>query len=88
MFSFLRLVLEYDNLFPPMVTEMVMVGERSGEVDHLLNELAIFYSDEVEKIMKNFATIIEPIIIIIMGIAVGGVAVAIIMPMYALVQSV
>ena len=83
-----ELLSEYDNLFPPMVTEMVMVGERSGEVDHLLNELAIFYSDEVEKIMKNFATIIEPIIIIIMGIAVGGVAVAIIMPMYALVQSV
>jgi len=79
---------EYDNLFPPMVTEMIMVGERSGEVDHLLNELSNFYSEEVDKTMKNFATIIEPIIIIILGLAVGGIAVAIIMPMYTLVQAV
>lgn len=83
-----ELLSEYDKLFPPMVTEMVMVGERSGEVDRLLNELAIFYSEEVDKTMKNFATIIEPVIIIIMGLAVAGVAVAIIMPMYTLVQSV
>lgn len=83
-----ELLSEYDKLFPPMVTEMVMVGERSGEVDRLLNELAIFYSDEVDKTMKNFATIIEPVIIIVMGLAVAGVAVAIIMPMYTLVQAV
>lgn len=83
-----ELLSEYDKLFPPMVTEMVMVGERSGEVDRLLNELAIFYSEEVDKTMKNFATIIEPIIIIVMGFAVAGVAVAIIMPMYTLVQNV
>jgi type IV pilus assembly protein PilC len=83
-----ELLAEYDTLFPPMVTEMVMVGERSGEVDRLLNELSLFYSDEVDKTMKNFATIIEPIIIIIMGFAVAGVAVAIIMPMYTLVQNV
>lgn len=83
-----ELLSEYDKLFPPMVTEMVMVGERSGEVDRLLNELALFYSDEVDKTMKNFATIIEPIIIIVMGLAVAGIAVAIITPMYALVQNV
>lgn len=77
----------YPKLFPPMVTEMIMVGERAGEVDHLLNELSEFYNEEVDKTMKNFTTIIEPILIVTLGIAVGGVAVAVIMPMYTLVQS-
>lgn len=75
------------KIFPPMVTEMVMVGERTGEIQHLLNELADFYNKEVDKTMKNFATIIEPIIIILLGLAVGGMAVAVIMPMYSLVQN-
>ena len=78
---------QYDTLFPPMVTEMVMVGERSGEVDHLLTELSHFYSREVEKTMKNFTTIIEPVIILALGLAVAGMAVAVIMPMYSLVQN-
>ena len=78
---------EKPNLFPPMVVEMVMVGERSGEVDGLLNELANFYGDEVDKTMKNFSTIIEPVIILILGVAVAGMAMAVIMPMYSLTES-
>ena len=74
------------KLFPPMVTEMVMVGERAGEVANLLDELANFYSSEVDKTMKNFTTVIEPVIILLLGLAVAGMAVAVIMPMYSLVQ--
>jgi len=74
-------------IFPPMVTEMIMVGERTGEIQNLLKELADFYNKEVDKTMKNFATIIEPIIIILLGLAVAGMAVAVIMPMYSLVQN-
>ena len=70
-----------------MVTEMIMVGERSGQVDQLLTQLSEFYSTEVDKTMKNFATIIEPVIIIILGIAIGGLAIAVILPMYSLVQN-
>ncbi len=77
----------YEKLFPPMVTEMVMVGERSGQVDQLLEELANFYNDDVSKTMKNFSTIIEPVIILILGVAVAVMAVAVIMPMYSLAQS-
>jgi type IV pilus assembly protein PilC len=66
---------------------MIMVGERTGEIQHLLNELADFYNKEVDKTMKNFATIIEPLIIILLGLAVAGMAVAVIMPMYSLVQN-
>lgn len=71
----------------PLVTEMIMVGERSGEVDQLLQELANFYSDEVDKTMKNFTQIIEPVIILLLGLAVAVIAMAVIMPMYTLVQS-
>jgi len=78
---------DHSNLFPPMVTEMIMVGERTGEIDQLLNELANFYSKEVDKTMKNFTQIIEPVIILVLGVAVAGMAVAVIMPMYTLVQS-
>ncbi|OGH81599.1 MAG: hypothetical protein A3F93_04685 [Candidatus Magasanikbacteria bacterium RIFCSPLOWO2_12_FULL_34_7] len=83
-----ELLAEYDKLYPPMVTEMIMVGERSGQVDQLLNELSEFYGSEVDNTMKNFAQIIEPIIIIVLGFAVAGIAVAIIMPMYSLVEAV
>ena len=74
------------KLFPPIVTEMVMVGEKSGEVDQLLDELANFYGNEVDKTMKNFSTIIEPVIILLLGLAVAGIAVAVITPMYSLIQ--
>lgn len=82
-----ELLAAYHHLFPPMVTEMVMVGERSGEVDRLLNELSEFFGAEVDKTMKNFTTIIEPVLILLLGLAVAGVAVAVIMPMYTLVQN-
>ncbi|MDO8626093.1 MAG: type II secretion system F family protein [Candidatus Magasanikbacteria bacterium] len=77
----------YPRLFPPMVTQMIMVGEQTGEVETMLGELAGFYSDEVDTIMKNFSTIIEPVIILFLGLAVAGIAVAVIMPMYSLAQS-
>ncbi|MFZ2189423.1 MAG: type II secretion system F family protein [Candidatus Magasanikiibacteriota bacterium] len=82
-----EILADYPKLFPPMVTEMIMVGERSGEIDHLLEELAKFYSSEVDKTMKNFTQVIEPIIILVLGIAVAIMAVAVITPMYTLVQN-
>lgn len=82
-----EILLESSRLFPPMVTEMIMVGEKTGEIDHLLSELAAFYTDEVDKTMKNFSTIIEPAIIILLGLGVGGIAVAVIMPMLSLAQN-
>jgi len=82
-----EILIEQHYLFPPMVTEMIMVGERSGEIDQLLQELANFYSNEVDKTMKNFTQIIEPVIILLLGLAVAGIAMAVIMPMYSLVQN-
>lgn len=78
----------FPNIFPPMVTEMIMVGERSGKTEDMLRELAEFYGNEVDATMRNFTTIIEPIIILALGLAVAGIAVAVIMPMYSLSQNI
>lgn len=78
---------KYPQLFTPMVTQMIMVGEQTGEVENMLGELLQFYSDEVDNTMKNFSTIIEPVIILLLGLAVAGIAVAVIMPMYSLAQT-
>lgn len=78
----------FPDTFPPMVTEMIMVGERSGKSESMLRELAEYYGNEVDTTMRNFTTIIEPIIILVMGLAVAGIAVAIIMPLYSLSQNI
>ncbi|EKD42953.1 MAG: hypothetical protein ACD_72C00526G0006 [uncultured bacterium] len=82
-----KILAKYPNIFPPMVTEMIMVGEEAGEMDRMLKELAEYYSNEVDNIMKNFATIIEPVIIVVLGLMVAGIAVAVIMPMYTLAEN-
>jgi len=78
---------ENSNVFPPLTTEMILVGEQTGQIEEMLAELAVYYGDEVDETMKNFSTIIEPVIILALGLAVGGIAVAVIQPMYTLAQS-
>jgi len=75
---------DYPNLFPPMVVQMIAIGEETGEIDNILIELAEFYEEEVNQIMENLPAIIEPLLILVLGLGVGGVAVAIVMPMYSL----
>ncbi|MFA5770919.1 MAG: type II secretion system F family protein [Patescibacteria group bacterium] len=82
-----KILTKYPELFPPMVTEMIMVGEEAGKMDDMLKELAEYYGNEVDSTMRNFSTIIEPVIIVVLGFIVGGIAVAVIMPMYTLAQN-
>jgi type IV pilus assembly protein PilC len=74
----------YPKLFTLVVAQMVAVGEETGELDNILVELAEFYEEEVDQIMESLPSIIEPLLILVLGVGVGGVAVAIIMPMYSL----
>jgi len=76
------------NLFPPLVTQMVLVGEKSGTLDELLSELANFYEEEVSDITKNLSSIIEPILIVFLGGVVGLIAYAIISPIYTLTENI
>lgn len=75
-------------IFPPILTEMIMVGEETGTTEKMLNELSEYYNGEVSETMNNLTSIIEPVIILILGLGVAGVAVAVIMPMYSLSQSI
>jgi type IV pilus assembly protein PilC len=79
---------QYPKLFPPLVVQMVLVGERSGTVDELLAEIAAFYEQQVDQILDNLSSIIEPILILALGGMVGGIALAVITPIYALTQSI
>lgn len=83
-----EILARFPKTFPPMVTEMIMVGERSGKTEDMLKELSEYYGNEVDTTMKNFTVIIEPVIILILGLAVAGIAVAVIMPMYSLAQNI
>lgn len=78
----------YPRLFPPVVSQMIMVGEETGELDSILEELAEFYENEVDQIMTTLPSIIEPVLILILGCGVGAMAVAIIMPMYSLTSAI
>ncbi|MFC1678337.1 type II secretion system F family protein [Patescibacteria group bacterium] len=79
---------KYPKLFTPVVVQMVAIGEETGELDNILVELAEFYEGEVDLIMDNLPSIIEPLLILALGLGVGGVAVAIIMPMYSLTTAI
>ncbi|MFH1565089.1 MAG: type II secretion system F family protein [bacterium] len=76
----------YANLFPSMLIQMIMVGEKSGTTDELLGEIANYYEEEVDDTTRNLSSIIEPLMILIIGAAVGLMAVAVMMPMYNLAQ--
>lgn len=82
-----EVVASYPQLFPPVVCQMISVGEETGELDNILSELAEFYENEIDQIMSNLPSIIEPVLILLLGCGVGAMAVAIIMPMYSITQS-
>jgi len=72
------------NLFPLVFIQMLKVGEETGETSKMLKKLAEFFEGEVEEITKNLSSIIEPILILIIGGAVGFFAVSIIQPIYSI----
>jgi type IV pilus assembly protein PilC len=82
--SIYEIISSYEELFPPVVIQMISVGEETGELSYILEELAQFYEGEVDEIMNNLPSIIEPILILVLGSAVGLMAVAIMMPMYSI----
>ncbi len=71
---------------PDMVTQMVSVGEETGRLQQVLVRLTDFYTREINALVANLSTAVEPIIMVLMGIAVGGLVAAVILPMYTLAQ--
>jgi type IV pilus assembly protein PilC len=75
---------EYENLYPPLVYQMIAVGEETGTLSDVLLQLAEFYESEVEAVLNNLSSIIEPVLMLLIGGAVGFFAVSIIQPMYSI----
>ncbi len=76
--------LSESEIFPPMVTKMIGIGERSGSLETLLEKIAVFYDEQVETSVKSLTSLIEPIMIAIMGFLVGGIVLAVFLPIFKL----
>jgi type IV pilus assembly protein PilC len=74
------------NLFPSMVLQMCSIGEESGSVDHMLGKAADFFESEVDDMVAGLASLMEPIIIVILGTIIGGIVVAMYLPIFKLGQ--
>ncbi len=74
--------LSKSKLFPPMVTQMLKIGEKTGRMNFVLDKLASFYSREVSNMVGNLTALLEPMIMVAIGVGVGGMVAAVIMPMY------
>ncbi|MFZ2310024.1 MAG: type II secretion system F family protein [Patescibacteria group bacterium] len=75
-------VMENESTIPKMVPQMISVGERTGKLDVVLDKVTDFYGREADKMLANLSTLMEPIIMTIMGVGVGIMVAAVIMPMY------
>jgi type IV pilus assembly protein PilC len=78
--------LKASGVFPPMVTQMISVGEQTGALDEMLDKIANFYDDEVDTAVDALTSIIEPAMIVVMGLIVGGMLVAMYLPMFKLIS--
>ncbi len=72
------------NIFPPMVIQMISVGEETGGLDNMLNKIADFYDTEVDTAVKGLTSMIEPLIMVVLGVVIGTIVIAMFMPMFSM----
>jgi type IV pilus assembly protein PilC len=80
--------LEKSGVFPPMVCQMIAVGEQSGALDTMLNKIADFYDDEVDDAVGNLTAMMEPLLMLFLGTTVGGLVIAMYLPIFKLAGAV
>lgn len=80
--------LEQSKVFPPMVISMVAVGEQTGGLDEMLSKIADFYDEEVDVAVSALLSLMEPIMIVVLGVVVGGMVVAMYLPIFDMVNAV
>ncbi|MBU1122526.1 MAG: type II secretion system F family protein [Candidatus Omnitrophica bacterium] len=78
--------LEETKIFPPMVTKMIYIGEKSGRLEEMLSKIAQFYEEQTEALVSGLASMIEPIIILFLGIVVGGIVISLFLPIIKITQ--
>jgi len=80
--------MEQSGVFPSMVCQMISVGESSGAIDTMLNKIADFYDDEVDDAVGNLTAMMEPLLMLFLGTTVGGLVVAMYLPIFKLAGAV
>ncbi|ANM28553.1 pilus assembly protein PilC [Acidobacteria bacterium Mor1] len=80
--------LRQHSLFPGMVVQMVAVGESTGALETMLNKIADFYEDEVDEATANLLALLEPIMIVFLGVVIGGIVISMYMPMFDLISKI
>lgn len=87
-FPFSEVFMKRSDLYPVMMSEMVEVGEETGKLSDMLKEIALFYEEEIENKTKNLSTIIEPVLMVVIGAGVGFFAISMISPLYSILGSI
>jgi type IV pilus assembly protein PilC len=77
--------LKESKVFPPMVIQMISVGEKTGGLDEMLSKIADFYDEEVDAAVAALTSMIEPVIIVLMGAVIGGILIAMYLPMFEII---
>jgi type IV pilus assembly protein PilC len=77
--------LKASGVFPPMVVQMIAVGEQTGALDAMLGKIADFYDDEVDTAVTNLTSLLEPMLMVFLGVVIGGVVIAMYLPIFKLV---
>ena len=70
------------NVFPDMVTQMIAIGEESGAVDEMLSKIATIYENEVDDMVDGLTSLLEPMIMAVLGVVIGGLIVAMYLPIF------
>ncbi|MBI1747389.1 MAG: type II secretion system F family protein [Acidobacteria bacterium] len=73
------------RIFSPMVTQMIAIGEQTGELDSMLSKIADYFEDEVDVTMANLMTILEPVLIVFLGLVIGGIVISMYLPLFSLI---
>ena len=76
------------DVFPSMVVQMIAVGEQTGALDTMLSKIAEFYEEEVDTAVAGLMKLLEPVLIAFLGVAIGGIVIAMYMPMFTLIGSI
>jgi type IV pilus assembly protein PilC len=80
----MQLAMKQQDLFPHMVIQMVAIGEESGSLDAMLAKVAEFYEEEVDNLVDALSSLIEPIIMVVLGVLIGGLVIAMYLPIFQL----
>jgi type IV pilus assembly protein PilC len=78
--------LRESGVFPPMVVQMIAVGEQTGALDAMLGKIADFYDEEVDQAVANLTSLLEPMLMVFLGVVIGGVVIAMYLPIFKLVS--